>query len=459
MITDTHTDTDTDTDTDLEFAALLDRRDVHMVFQPVVDLHSGEIVAVEALARGPVATRFESPLALFAAARRSGRVAELDWVCRAAAFRAVLAADVPPAMTVFVNVEPEAIAAECPTDLTAVVARAESILRVFVEVNDRALAANPAGVLAAVDRAREMGWGIAIDDVGASRAPVAMLPIVRPDVVKLDLRLFRLASAEDSAAILTSVLRYIDTVGATLLVEGIESEDDAQWARALGAAYGQGLHLAAPGPLYEHYTAPHTPVRLIRVASADLDITSPFDLFADRPHQSMGRAHLEELALVLAYSPRVTGARPIFISCVGRDGRASDLMIEHGLAQESLLFVTFGTGLPGEPAAGMRGVRLRAADPLADERFLIVLSAQAPMAIFARRSLTGNYDVVVTQERELVHDVARHLIRRVPGPGRNNTVLPVPARQEAVDARVEADATVPVNLTKRGWRGRLGGHQ
>ena len=176
-------------------------------------------------------------------------------------------------MSVFVNVEPEAIAAECPTDLTAVVARAESILRVFVEVNDRALAADPAGVLAAVDRAREMGWGIAIDDVGASRAPVAMLPIVRLDVVKLDLRLLRLASAEDFAAILTSVLRHIETVGATLLVEGIESEDDAQRARALAAAYGQGLHLAAPGPLCEHYTAPRTPVRLI--GSPRLTWTSP----------------------------------------------------------------------------------------------------------------------------------------------------------------------------------------
>ena len=173
----------------------------------------------------------------------------------------------------------------------------------------------------------------------------------------------------------------------------------------------------------------------------------------------MGRAYLDELALVLARGPRVTGARPIFISCVGRDGRASDLMIEHGLALESLLFVTFGTGLAAEPAAGIRGVRLRAADPLADERFLIVLSAQAPVAIFARRSLTGDYDLVVTQEPELVHDVARHLIRRVPRPGRNNTVLPVPARQEAVDARVEADAALPVDPTRWGWRGRLGGHQ
>lgn len=74
-----------------EFAALLDGHDVHMVFQPVVDLHSGEIVGLEALARGPQSSPFASPPALFAAARGCGRVAELDWVCRAAAFQAFLA--------------------------------------------------------------------------------------------------------------------------------------------------------------------------------------------------------------------------------------------------------------------------------------------------------------------------------------------------------------------------------
>lgn len=92
-------------------------------------------------------------------------------------------------MSLFVNIEPETLAEGCPPDLRHFVTRAESVLRVFVEVNDRALAADPAGVLAAVDRARQMGWGIAIDDVGASRASVAVLPIVQADLVKLDLRL------------------------------------------------------------------------------------------------------------------------------------------------------------------------------------------------------------------------------------------------------------------------------
>lgn len=67
---------------------VIDRRDVRTVFQPLMDLASGELRGYEALAPGPV----ESPLMLFAAAKAVGRTVELDWVCRAAAYRDALAA-------------------------------------------------------------------------------------------------------------------------------------------------------------------------------------------------------------------------------------------------------------------------------------------------------------------------------------------------------------------------------
>lgn len=435
---------------DLEFAALLDQRDLHMEFQPLVNLNTGEIVALEALARGPESTRLASPLDLFEAARRAGRVAELDWACRAAAFRAFLEAEVPTAMSLFVNVEPEAVAAACPADLVQVVFQAESRLRVFVEVNDLALAADPAGVLAAVDHARAMGWGVAIDDVGNSRAPIAMLPILGADVVKLDLRRLDVASKEDSSAIITSVLRHLERTGAALLVEGIESEDDARWARALGAVYGQGHHLAKPGPLLAKYPNPRTPIPLIKVVPTDLQVASPFELFEGGPHEKASGSHLDKLARVLAYGPRPIGTRCVFLACFGRDGEAPAELLEHGTTEGTLLFAAFGTGMAAEPFPGGRGVRLVENDPFADEKFLIVLSDQTPVAIFARASSNSLYDVVVTQDFELVHEIARHLMRRIPGPGRNNNALGGPEYEDTPADQEE----ISLELTaKRGWRG------
>ena len=75
---------------------IIDGRAVRAVFQPLIDLASGDVVGFEALARGPAGSMLESPGALFEAAYGIGRVAELDWVCRAAAFQAAARAEPRP---------------------------------------------------------------------------------------------------------------------------------------------------------------------------------------------------------------------------------------------------------------------------------------------------------------------------------------------------------------------------
>ena len=95
------------------------------VFQPLIDLDSGDAVGFEALARGPAGSTLESPGALFEAAYGSGRVAELDWVCRAAAFEAAARAGLEPALRLFVNCEPASLGVPCPDDLWPVVDVAE----------------------------------------------------------------------------------------------------------------------------------------------------------------------------------------------------------------------------------------------------------------------------------------------------------------------------------------------
>ena len=459
-----------------EFQRLMDRRDVSAVFQPIVNLHTGEIVGLEALARGPESSQFSSPLALFAAARTAGRVAELDWVCRAAAFRAFYRGGVSPSMSLFVNIEPEALAEDCPADLVPLVAQAESDLRVFVEVNDRALASDPAAVLATVDRARAKGWGIAVDDVGASRASVSLLPVVSPDLVKLDRRILNDANPGDVSALVTGVLRHVEKTGASLLVEGVEDQADVDWALALGATYGQGFYLGAPGPLRGAYPVPRAPVRLLDLLPTGLQFDSPFRMFDDCAHQRVDRDLLGQLVRILAHAPRSAGSQPVVLACMGRGSRFSGHAVEHllGLANGALLFVLFGMGPPGEPVPGVRRVRLRRDDPMAEECFAIVLSDQAPVALFARASPDGLFDVAMTQSAELVHAIVHHLIRRVPGPAQGDRALPgvragigshdeQPLDDEEpvhdTDPRAVDDLAGAASAPKRGgWRGRLARH-
>ena len=86
-----------------DFRRVLDERAVQPVFQPLVDLDNRHVLGDEALARGPMGSALESPAALFGAAYRAGRVAELDWACRAAAFTKAVRGGLGPPRTLFVN--------------------------------------------------------------------------------------------------------------------------------------------------------------------------------------------------------------------------------------------------------------------------------------------------------------------------------------------------------------------
>ena len=98
-----------------ELARIIDGRAVRAVFQPLIDLASGDVVGFEALARGPAGSMLESPGALFEVAYGIGRVAELDWVCRAAAFQAAARVELDPALRLFVNCEPASLGWPAPT--------------------------------------------------------------------------------------------------------------------------------------------------------------------------------------------------------------------------------------------------------------------------------------------------------------------------------------------------------
>src|SRR3954469_5781710 len=139
---------------------------VRAQYQPIVDLGSGEVVAYEALARGPLGSLLERPDLLFAAAREHDVLAELDWACRSAAVAGALDARLAPATALFVNVEPEVAGHTRPERHERVMDRAQEQLRLVFEITERALTAAPAELLAFVDEVRAAGCGVALDDVG-----------------------------------------------------------------------------------------------------------------------------------------------------------------------------------------------------------------------------------------------------------------------------------------------------
>src|SRR3954452_16006985 len=257
-----------------ELRQILADEAVRSVYQPIVDLDTAEVVGYEALARGPQGSPLERPDRLFATAHACGLVSELEWACRAAALRGALAAGLRK--TLFVNVEPSLLDAPAPDHVNQLLARASQELDVVLELTERALTDRPAEMLAHVDALRRPRLSIALDDVGADRLSLALMPFVDPEVIKLDLRLVQDNPSPAIAAIVHAVNAQSERSGALLLAEGIETPEQLEVARALGARYGQGWLFGRPGPLPADTPATRLPLRFSPRPAAG----SPFDSVA-----------------------------------------------------------------------------------------------------------------------------------------------------------------------------------
>jgi EAL domain-containing protein (putative c-di-GMP-specific phosphodiesterase class I) len=408
-----------------QFDRIVDRRELAAVFQPVVDLSSGRLAGFEALIRGPRGSALESPVALFEQAYLWGRAAELDWACQAAAFRAALEAGLPTDFTLFVNVEPASLRAECPPDLVDAITLGIRRLNAVLELTERYLIEDPAGVLAAVHVAREKGLGIAIDDVGAEPASLAMMPLVRPDVIKLDMSLIQGGPDPSVARTVNGVLAEVERTGATVLAEGIETRRHEATAHAMGATLAQGWRYGRPGPLPRDWPAASGHTTGVQRSRPRPD--TPFETVTRlRPPRPATRQLLQSLSGHLEYRAADPAEPAVLVACFDDTRRLTPRLAMRfsSIAARSVMVAAFGVDMPLDPGPGIRGQRLAADDPLAREWVVVVVGAHFGAALVARRAAEPNvhgagddaltrFDYAVTYDRDLVIEAARSLVQRM----------------------------------------------
>jgi EAL domain-containing protein (putative c-di-GMP-specific phosphodiesterase class I) len=234
---------------------VLDRNDVDVEFQPVFDLADCRIVSLEALARFWTEP-MRSPSAWFAEAVEVGLGAELELAAISCALKRL--DDFPPDVALAINVSPATA-----TDPRFSALLADVADRLVIEITEHAQVDDYDALRDALAPLRERGAQLAIDDVGAGFANLRHILRLAPDIVKLDLSLTQ-EIARDPArrALATSLVDFADGVGASIVAEGISSDEDLALLRALGVAYGQGFYLARPSPLF------HRPPPKPRASSA-----------------------------------------------------------------------------------------------------------------------------------------------------------------------------------------------
>ncbi|MBS1124846.1 MAG: diguanylate phosphodiesterase, partial [Deltaproteobacteria bacterium] len=220
------------------------------VYQPIVDLNTGDIFAYEALTRGPRATPLESPATLFAIADEVDLTVELDRACFRGALRNAMTLE--PVHRLFVNLLPMSfydsafIEIEVGNLLTAAGLTPANIV---FEITERLAIENFASFKRALAAYTAMGFGVAIDDVGTRHSNLETVMSLRPHFIKISDVLVRgIARSTVKREMLRSLRHIAETIDAVMIAEGIEHLEDVMALRDLGLRYGQGYYMARPGP-------------------------------------------------------------------------------------------------------------------------------------------------------------------------------------------------------------------
>ncbi|WP_409332350.1 diguanylate cyclase domain-containing protein [Trujillonella humicola] len=429
--------------------AVLASGGVRSVFQPIVEIDTGRVVAYEALARGPRGP-LERPDQLFGAARAASRLAELDQACRTAALRGAVEQGLTAPLTLFVNVEPEVLDHAPMETLLGLATSAPGGLRVVLEITERALAARPAELLRTVARVRSAGWGVAVDDVGAEEMSLAFMPLLRPDVVKLDLRLVQERPGPDVAEIMNAVNAYAERTGAVVLAEGIEHEQHLAMARGLGATLGQGWFFGRPAadPGTGRETGELALPAPVDAVVADATV-SPFACLPEgTPLRLAPKGLLIELSKQLEREAMRMG-RTCVVAAAFQEARhftPSTTQRYRDLVERTGFVCALGEGMPEEPLPGLRGTTLADGDPVRGEWDVTVLSPHFSAALLARDlGDTGpererRFEYALTYDRDTVVRATSSLLARVaprvgPAPA---AVRPAPPTAAVAVARAAA---------------------
>ena len=399
------------------------RRRVVPAFQPLVDLQSDQVVGYEALARGPQGP-LETPDRLFEVAREVGRVVDVDWLCRDVALDEARRAGVRLPLALFINAEPETLDA-VPLERW----RQMRDVRCYAEVTERALLADPAGLLRAIDRVRSQDWGVALDDIGQDPASLAFMPMLQPDVLKLDRSLLAGPPDAQGSRVLHAVLTQAQESGAAVVAEGLETEEQRDRALAHGIGLGQGWLLGRPGPLPARLDYPATQVPLLDRLVDRAVTPAPFGVVTSKVRPSrVPAARVAELVEQLVVEARRLEPSPVLLvgtpssTPAGVPQPGSDL---HGLDHLPLVAVLRGADQGEAARQGRRSVVgevrstvLRAGDPARADWSVVVITPYWAGAVVARPADTSSppverWTVALTFDRGLCIQAANSLLVRL----------------------------------------------
>lgn len=234
-----------------ELSLAIERGELHLFYQPIVNGGTGEIETFEALIRWRHPERgLISPAEFIPLAERSDLIVQIGaWVIDAACAAAV---GWPQAWRVSVNVSPIQLRqSDVPGAVAATLVRHElDPARLVVEITESVFIQDEAAAVVVLTKLRELGVRVALDDFGSGYSSLSYLQRFKFDKIKIDQTFVRrLGEHTDTLTIVRAIVNLGHNLGMQVTVEGVETAEQLAILRGLGCNQMQGYLFGRPAPV------------------------------------------------------------------------------------------------------------------------------------------------------------------------------------------------------------------
>ncbi|MDN2700600.1 GGDEF domain-containing protein [Janthinobacterium sp. SUN176] len=223
-------------------------RKLSALFQPIIHMHSGDIIGYEGLIRGPSDSPLHAPMNLFKVARAHDLTLEVEHLCRQVVLERFAELQLPGKL--FLNVSPECLLlrnARHGETLEYIEHIGINPDRVIIELTENQPTYDYELMREAVLHYRNMGFQIAIDDLGEGFSSLRLWSELRPEYVKIDMHFIQGINNDPvKLQFVRSIQEIAEKSGTLVIAEGIEAQTELLVLRDLGVAFGQGYHLGRP---------------------------------------------------------------------------------------------------------------------------------------------------------------------------------------------------------------------
>ncbi len=224
--------------------ALKNSDDYHVVRQPIISLDDNTEVGYEFLSRFSV-KGLEMPDDFFRACQENNILTLVDRYCLKNCVRA--GGDLPDNVTQHINVFPSTMIDIPSRSFMQAFEKVVNYSRYCVEISEQQIIGDPSYLIESVRNLKRLGIRIAIDDVGFGRSCLESLILLEPDIVKIDRKwVNNITNNTLFQKSLKKLMKVSDSLGAVLVAEGIETEEDANTLRQIGVPFGQGYYWGRP---------------------------------------------------------------------------------------------------------------------------------------------------------------------------------------------------------------------